>query len=184
MASNSDYVTFEQRLDRERRLTAPQRSFLAELRAHKHWSAGCGWVYTSRAVTVRLAEVLVKQGLATISQLPGGRVEYRPAGDGKVVYLAIGPYGWGKAPTINEAKRICRDSCSRRLRGGEQYDVFVCADHGAYVDDFGRMCSDGSGFVRIAGRGDFMWLNAEVAAKAATSEADIERRLEGAKEIA
>jgi len=153
--------TFDELLERERKLSPPQRGFLAELRAHKLWYPGCGWQWTNRSTTVRIAESLIKRGLVNARQLPDDRVEYRPIGTGQVTYLAVGPYGWARATTIAAAKKACADRCARKLRGGESYDVFVVADPFAFVDDAGRLMSDGSAFTRVAGHGNFMSLTGE-----------------------
>ncbi len=72
-------------------------------------------------------------------------------------YIAVGPYGWGKASSIKEAQRLCLSN-SQKLALSEEMDVFE-TDPQAYVSNMGTL--KGSSITRVGGRGQFMTLHDE-----------------------
>lgn len=52
-------------MTKTRSLGKTQIAILTSLHAHKRWSDGCGWIWSTRGATVRLLEGLVARGLVT-----------------------------------------------------------------------------------------------------------------------
>lgn len=74
------------------------------------------------------------------------------ADDKKTVFIAIGPYCWGKAPTQEAAVANCKREAPRKLSvyytGPFRCMVFSVTDPGAYVDDMGAIVRDADAEVR------------------------------------